>query len=348
MFDEEALVKKKTQNWRRLAELGAKAEVSFRKLDGEEVVEFVRLYRQASADLAYFTTHSSNPELVEHLNLLVSRSYGQLYRSPIKPASQVFWNTLSLAARTVRAKALFVFLGIAIFLGSAALAGTIYATRPDVERHLLNPMMRENMQSWREGQHPERTGIEGAGATGFYMSNNPMAAIQTAAIAAGTFGVGTFYSMMVNGAILGVLAVAVSEVGHLDFLLISIAPHGVTEMGGFFMSAAAGLLLGWALIAPGRKSRAQSLREAGKSALVLTGLAVTMMFIAAPIEGFFSFNPNVPDVAKVGLASISLVGWLAFFLGYGREESEELSENARREERRGVAKQALRAPRLEG
>ncbi len=44
------------------------------------------------------------------------------------------------------------------------------------------------------------------------------------------------------------------------------------------------------------------------------------MFIAAPIEGFFSFNPTVPGWLKVIVASISALAWALFWIGYGRRE----------------------------
>jgi hypothetical protein len=52
------------------------------------------------------------------------------------------------------------------------------------------------------------------------------------------------------------------------------------------------------------------------------------MFIAAPIEGFFSFNPSVPMWAKVAFAALSAVAWGAFWLGYGRETSEPAAVDA--------------------
>ncbi len=43
------------------------------------------------------------------------------------------------------------------------------------------------------------------------------------------------------------------------------------------------------------------------------------MFIAAPIEGFLSFNPAVPSSIKVIFAVGSFIAWLAFYAGYGKD-----------------------------
>ena len=128
--------------------------------------------------------------------------------------------------------------------------------------------------------------------------------------------------MAMTGAQIGVLASEMHKVGKLPFLLVSITPHGVTEVSGAAIAAAAGLLLGWSLIDPGRRSRLASLRAAGPDAGVMLLIGVALTFMAAPIEGFFSFNPRIPHVARLLVAAITLLGWLAFWNGFGRTEAE--------------------------
>jgi uncharacterized membrane protein SpoIIM required for sporulation len=84
------------------------------------------------------------------------------------------------------------------------------------------------------------------------------------------------------------------------------------------ISGAAGLLMGYSLINPGRRRRGDALRAAGKDALVLLITATLMMFMAAPIEGFFSFNPRVPVGAKIAFAIVSAIAWGLFWVFYGR------------------------------
>jgi uncharacterized membrane protein SpoIIM required for sporulation len=113
----------------------------------------------------------------------------------------------------------------------------------------------------------------------------------------------------------------VNTVGNLDFLVSSIIPHGVPEISGLWISCSAGLLLGWALINPGRRSRGEALKAVGKDAIVLLAISVVLMFIAAPIEGFFSFNPRIPGAVKVTVAVLEAIGWLAFWSFFGRDEA---------------------------
>jgi hypothetical protein len=44
------------------------------------------------------------------------------------------------------------------------------------------------------------------------------------------------------------------------------------------------------------------------------------MFIAAPIEGFFSFNQSIPIPVKIVVAVIELVLWTLFWMNLGRSK----------------------------
>ena len=153
---------------------------------------------------------------------------------------------------------------------------------------------------------------------GMYASNNPQVAIVAGAISVASFGVGTSVLLVQNGFLIGDLTYAMDDVGKAGFLLGSIFPHGVPELSGVIVSGASGFVLGWALIAPGRKKRGDALREAGKDAMVLMLTSVALMFIAAPIEAFFSFNPRVPMPIKVSVVCVEIVAWAFFWSGYGQ------------------------------
>ena len=167
-------------------------------------------------------------------------------------------------------------------------------------------------------------------ATGFYAANNPMAAMMSVAIGAGTFGVGTFYFMWQNAINMGALGEQMAAHGKLGYLLSSIAPHGASEMSGFMISSAAGFALGYAILCPGLLSRREAFAKVGKDAIAMACTAVVMTWVAAPFEGWFSFNPHVTTPFKLIVAALALTGWLAFFIGYGVENDESKSPQAAR------------------
>jgi uncharacterized membrane protein SpoIIM required for sporulation len=330
--NEEAILRSRGANWRRLQELTGKAGYSFRRLSDEELEEFVRLYRQASADLAFLTTHSSNASVVAYLNEVVSRAYSGLYREPYKPWGQKLLEALDIAADTVRRRRWAVFLTMSVFFVAAFTVSGLLAYS-DAFRDFYIPKgeMAANFESWKSGQFEHRTDSQSAMMTMLYATNNPFVSILVNAMSVVSFGVLTLFMMWQNGAILGALGYEMAGVGKLDFLLSSIAPHGVTEIGGIFFAGAGGFVMAAALIAPGRRSRGEALRVASKDAFVLVVLSVVMTLMAAPIEGYFSFNPLVPGWLKTTVALFTLAAWLAFFIGYGRKrESVEGAEGLAR------------------
>lgn len=317
-MNEQAFVERREMDWRRLQILCDKADASVRSLSGDELREMVRLYRRVTTDLAQVRTKSTNQAMADFLNDLVARAYAVLYRAPRAPFWRTVAETLALAAQTMRRRRWFVFVSAAIFFFSALFAFSIIDLAPST-REVLVPEGNANFEGWKSGKFEERSGSESVMMSGFYASNNPRVAIIAGAVGAGSFGFLSLFLNYQNGLLIGVLAHEVNSVGNLDFLLTSIIPHGVPEISGLWVSCSAGLLLGWALINPGRRSRGDALKAVGKDAIVLLATSVVLMFIAAPIEGFFSFNPRIPGPVKVLVAAVEAVGWIVFWTYYGRE-----------------------------
>jgi uncharacterized membrane protein SpoIIM required for sporulation len=280
------------------------------------------LYRQVAGDLAFARTKSSNLQLIDYLNDLSGRAYAVLYRAPRKPFARAMGDAIRLSAQTVRRCRAFVLASALLFVGSAFLSFFLMRTVPDTRAYFVPDQMRESFDDWKRGRFEERNGSASLGMTGFYATNNPFVSIVSGSIAAATFGVGTAEKLYENGAILGALAYEMNTVGKLGYLLASIMPHGVPELSGIIMAGAAGFVMGWALINPGRRKRGDALKAAGKDAIVLLATSVILMFIAAPIEGFFSFNPNVPSFVKVIAIGVELVFWGAFWSSFGKQSEE--------------------------
>lgn len=317
MTNEKEWVDKRLSEWQRLETLTRQSN-SNRRLKGRELVEMMSLYRRASADLATVRGASANPELAFWLNSVVARAYSQLYQAP----RLGFWTVLTRAlwrgADTVRRRRKPIYLSATLFFVFAFAAVLLVSVFPQTREVLVPPQMESSFDTWKAGMHEARSGSESILAWGGYSGHNPRVAIATNALSVATGGLYGIYALWQNGGILGVLAKEVAENGHLGFLLSSIAPHGVSEIGGIFVACGAGFLLAGALIRPGRLSRFEALKRAGQDAGVLMLLSLVMIFIAAPIEGFFSFNPAIPQWVKVVFALLHFAAWGAYFSGYGR------------------------------
>ncbi|MFI5386767.1 MAG: stage II sporulation protein M [Fimbriimonadales bacterium] len=328
-MNEVAFVKKRESDWQRLTHLCDAADVSPSKLKAEEFHEFIRLYRRVSADLAQARTSSNNIQLINFLNDVVARAYGILYRSPRRSLFRSIADALELAAQTVRRRRWFVLTSAALFVGSGFFSFFMLDWQPQTRTVFVPQGFEKDFEQWKTGKFPERGAEESTFATGFYMFNNPRQAIVGGAVAAATFGLGTGWVLYENGAMTGALAHEVRPAGQMGHLFVSILPHGVTEISGLIISGAAGLVMGYALINPGRRRRGEALKAAGKDALVLLTTATLMMFMAAPIEGFFSFNPKVPVPVKALFALCSAIAWGLFWVFFGRKEGDDSSESVR-------------------
>ena len=293
-----------------------------KRLSGDELREFIRLYRRASTDLALARTKSTNIPLISYLNDLAGRAYGILYRAPKRP----FWSTLvgaaTVSAQTFRRNRWFVFVSAMIFFGSAFFTFGLLGAVPETRDKVVPAGMEDAFKAWKNGDFEEHSGSQSSMMTGFYASNNPKMAIITGAVGAGSFGLVSIYLLFNNGAMLGALAHEVAPVHRLGYMLSSISPHGVPELSGIIVAGSSGLLLGFALLNPGRRRRADALKAVGKDAIVLLATSVILMFIAAPIEAFFSFQPSVPQWFKVCVAGVSICAWGAFWIGFGRTPDE--------------------------
>ncbi|MCC7229209.1 MAG: stage II sporulation protein M [Fimbriimonadaceae bacterium] len=318
-MNEVAFVEKREADWKRLTFLCDRADATIKSLKPDELHEFVRLYRRASADLALARTKSSNLQLIDYLNDLAGRAYSILYRAPRNPFRKAIGSAIRQSAQTVRRCRIFVLVSASLFVGSALLSYTLMRYVPETRDFFVPEVMRENFDQWKSGIHEARSGSESLGATGMYATNNPFVSILTGSVAAATFGIGTAERMYFNGAILGALAYEMDTVGKLGYLLASVLPHGVPELSGIVIAGSAGFLMGWALINPGRRKRGEALKAAGRDAVVLLMTSVVLMFIAAPIEGFFSFNPNVSSPVKVVVIAVEVILWGVFWTGFGRD-----------------------------
>lgn len=316
-MNEEQFFASREADWMRLNRLCVLSSDRLGALSDVELEEFASLYRRVVADLALAQTQSTNEELIAFLGSLVRRAYGNLYRAKRRSVWAAISEAPAVASQTFRRKIWFFVASVSIFLAGVLFPYITMQVRPDLKAHFVDPDS-EIVKHWVEGEFEERTGVEALAMTGFYSANNPRVAIIAGVVAASTFGFGTAYLMYLNGTAIGSLASEMHDHGRLSHLLIWIFPHGATELTAAFISGMSGLCLGWALIAPGRRTRGDALREAGKDAFVLLMLSFVMMFIAAPFEGFFSFNPRVPDIAKVIVGCVVLAGWIFYFYGYAR------------------------------
>lgn len=314
-----------TQNheaWTRLNFLANKMEQSPRRATDEEVREFMALYRSVTRDLTLARSHSGNPEVVAALNVVVANAYAGLYRQPSSRFLGGLVGALGEGARAFRRQFKFILLSIVLMFYGSGLAWVLLDHRPDVRPHVISAEEEILFSHWKKAEFEQRPIGDMTGMWALYATNNPMVAARGGAMGLATAGIGSGWLMYRTGLQLGALSREMNTVGALPFLLTSLAPHGASELTGAIIACAAGLVLGGAIIAPGRRKRGEAIFEAGKDALTLYFMGIVMMYIAAPFEAFFSFSPLFPQSLKLLVGILVFSCWVAYWTLAGRTREE--------------------------
>ena len=155
----------------------------------------------------------------------------------------------------------------------------------------------------------------------FYVYNNVGIAFRCFATGI-LFGLGSIFFLVYNGLVIGVVAGAVAAAGHGRNLFTFVIGHGAFELTAIVLSGAAGIAMGYALVAPGPRTRWGSLRaKAGDLFRMIMGAAL-MLLVAAFIEGFWSPSSILPQV-KWGVAGVLYALVLSYLVFAGRTAGRE-------------------------
>jgi len=157
------------------------------------------------------------------------------------------------------------------------------------------------------------------GMWGYYIGNNVRIDFQC--FAGGiAFGLGAIFYLIYNGLMIGSVAGHLTQLGYIETFWGFVAGHSAFELTGAVLAGAAGLKIGIALVAPGRRGRIAALKEAAAIAGQLLAGAAVLTFLAAFIEAFWSPNRTVPVTIKygIGIALWSLTWGYLLLLGKGR------------------------------
>ncbi len=119
-------------------------------------------------------------------------------------------------------------------------------------------------------------------------------------------GVPTVILQVYNGMILGAFAsIFIGGPCWIEFLAW-ILPHGIPEITAICLCVSGGLMLGLAILAPGRRTRRAAIRESTDSALLLFAISAPLFFLAAGIESFVR-ESTFATATRLGVALVVLL-----------------------------------------
>jgi len=287
-----------------------------RSLPPASISRVATLYRDICSDLMRARSAGYSSDVLDLLDSLAARACAALYSAPPYRLAGL-WQLIVLGfPSSVRRNARFVALAAALFV----LPGILGYAGARQSRGFAVQIMSEAMVSQMEKSYADlRQGREeGADSmmASFYVYNNVGIAFRCFATGI-LFGLGSAFFLVYNGLTIGVVAGAVSAAGNGRNLFTFVAGHGAFELTAIVISGAAGMAMGYALVATGSRTRWASLRaKAGELFQMIMGAAL-MLLIAACIEGFWSPSAIMPQV-KWGVAVLLHVLVLAYLVFAGR------------------------------
>jgi uncharacterized membrane protein SpoIIM required for sporulation len=102
-------------------------------------------------------------------------------------------------------------------------------------------------------------------------------------------------------------------------------PHGITEMTAIVLCGGVGLLIGSAVVQPGRVSRWAALAAAGRDA-GRTCVGIAVMLVAAAVLESYLRQSHLTTGQRLCVAAISALFWIGYFAWGGvRERSASLT-----------------------
>ncbi|MDL5593176.1 stage II sporulation protein M [Bacillus subtilis] len=297
--------------------------------DTSQVAEFPRAYRRLCQHLALAQERGYSSFLVDSLQQLVLRGHQQLYRHRSQLGANLLGFILAGFPRLVRAEWRFVLAAGLLFFGSLIGFGLLVYLFPELVYNLIPADQVREMQSMYDpaaghlGRSAERAASEDWVMFGYYIMHNIGIAFQT--FASGLLlGVGSAFFLFYNGLIIGTVAGHLSDIGFGQTFWSFVIGHGAFELTAIALAGAAGLKLGWALIAPGRLTRGEALRHAARQSVLLICGVMLFLLIAAFIEAYWSSRTGVTPQTKylVGAGLWLCVATYLLFAGRTRHAPE--------------------------
>lgn len=286
----------------------------------EVQVRFARLYRAACADLALADAYQLPPDATAYLHELVGRAHNRLYRRRRFQFAQWGRELISvLPQRLYRDRCLR--LALVLFWGVFGLCALLAYRNPGFAQELLGAEQVQMIEEMYSERDLSRSADASASMFGFYSRHNSTIGLRSFAFGL-LFGVGglleTVFNAALLGAIHGYMATAPEWTNFRDF----VTAHGPIELTAIVLSAAAGMRLGFALVATGGLKRTAALRRAAAEAAPTISAAVLLFILAGLIEAFVS-PWALPYPVKLGVAAVSALLLLFYYLVLGARKKPE-------------------------
>jgi uncharacterized membrane protein SpoIIM required for sporulation len=299
--------------WQRLEVLVRQAHRP-RRLTGAECDELVDLYQRTATHLSVIRTRSPDPGLVDALSGLVTRA-----RSAVAGAHHSSWRSVARYFRVTFPAAVYDrrwwVLGTALgfFVIAVALGAWIVAD-PSVSGALLPP---ESVRSLCERDFADYYSSHPAGSFAAQVWTNNVWVSATAICFGALLGIPTLLAIADNAVNVGVNGGYMTSCGQAHQFYTLILPHGMLELTAVFIAGAAGLRMGWRVLAPGPRRRVEALAEEGRAAVGIAVGLILVLGVSGMLEAFITPS-GLPPAARLAIGATVEALFLAWMWIWGR------------------------------
>ena len=282
------------------------------------------LYRRLCNLLALAKSRHYSPALIDELNELALRGHYALYAQSSFGRHRIIHYLLAGFPRAVRAEWPAVALSALAFYGAGLLMFASVLLHPEMVLTVVDAGQVAQIESMYDpaNVHLGRDGADSdALMFGFYLRNNTSIGLQT--LAGGLLaGVGSLFFLVFNGVYFGAIAGHLTHVGlGNETFFPFVSGHSAMELTAIVLSGAAGLVLGAAIVAPGRLSRRHAIRQAARRAMTLAWGIMLMFLAAACIEAFWSASTVIPRSGKYLFGALQWALVIGYFVFMGRSRA---------------------------
>lgn len=282
------------------------------------------LYRRACEQLAMARARAYPAFMIARLEQLTQDAHQAIYRTDDFGMRRLATLMFADFPRAVRAHAVPVWLAAAFLYLPALIMGLLVYRNPEWILSVVN------VDQVAEFEEMYSTAADSIGRTrdadtdwmmfGYYVWHNTSLAFQC--FAGGIFaGLLSIFALSYNGVFMGAIAGYLSQRGLGPTFWSFVATHSAFELTAIVLAGGAGMRLGYSLLAPGRRSRVQSLAHAARASVdIIYGVAF-MLLIAAGVEAFWSSAPWLPPFVKYGVAAACWIAVFTWLWRGGREHA---------------------------
>jgi uncharacterized membrane protein SpoIIM required for sporulation len=286
-----------------------------------DTLRLTELYRRACGHLMLARARAYPAHLVDRLDALTAGAHQRIYyRRDVgwHSARRLVQQTIPAA---VRQHSSYLLVAATVFVVPLVFMALLVYRQPEL---ILSMVSADTAASFEDmysttAQALGRTRTADTDWTmfGFYIRNNIGVAFQC--FAGGLFaGVGSLFFLAYNGAFAGAVGGYLVGRGLATTFFSFVITHSAFELTAIVLSGAAGLRVGYGIIAPGRRSRADALALAARESIGLLCGATLMLIIAAATEAFWSSAQWIPSGVKYGVAAICWAAVIAYLFKHGR------------------------------